>query len=259
MSRVLNLFAQAHGQCRLVFVSSTSIRLDPFNGRNLAIAGLLEQVPSAGVSISNASLAANTVYYVYARMNAGVMALELSTTGHSQDATTGVRVKTGDATRTLVGMVRTNGSSQFVEDATNLCVLSYFNRRRKIGRANFTANRTQNYNLTFSEINTEIRVNFLSWDDSSVLQSITGSWAVSVNGSAATCYASIDGSTTNPLQAPSTTITNQIGFTSSDERNVSEGYHYGSLLGSCYLSPGSSVTYVGGQNGQVSQVLSVLG
>jgi hypothetical protein len=84
-------------------------------------------VPSAGVTISNAGLAASTVYYVYARMSGGAMALELSTTGHTP--TNGVETKTGDTTRTLVGMVRTNASSQFVDDATNICVLSFFNRR----------------------------------------------------------------------------------------------------------------------------------
>lgn len=164
MSRVLDLFAAAHGQCRLVFVSATSIRLDPHNGRNLAIAGLLQQLPAAGVSISNAGLSANTVYYVYARMNAGAMALELSTTGHSVDAATGVHIKTGDATRTLVGMIATNGSSQF-QDGTDLAgVLSYFNRRRKTVNRWFTAARTLSA-TTATEFDAEIRVKFISWAD----------------------------------------------------------------------------------------------
>jgi hypothetical protein len=66
MSRVLDLLLPAHGQCRLVFVSATSIRLQPHNGRNLNINGLPEQIPTAGITASNDSLAANTTYYVYA-------------------------------------------------------------------------------------------------------------------------------------------------------------------------------------------------
>ena len=37
----------------------------------------------------------------------------------------------GDATRTLVGIVNTNASTQFVDTATNRWVASYFNRRMR--------------------------------------------------------------------------------------------------------------------------------
>jgi hypothetical protein len=258
MSRVLDLLTPAHGQCRLSFVSATSLRLSPYGGQLLNINGLPCVIPAAGVTISNSGLANSTTYFVYAFMSGSSMTLELSTTGHSTH-TTGIEIKTGDATRTLVGMARTTAAGQFASDATNLFVLSYFNRVRKIGRVALTANRTQNYALAYSEIHAELRINFLTWADDSVNQSITGSWAVSANGSLATCYASIDGDTTNPRQAPATGLTGQSSLATSDERVVAEGFHYGTLLGSCYLGAGTSVTYVGGQNGQVSQVLSVMG
>lgn len=258
MSKVLDLLLPAHGQCRLVYVSSTQLKLQPFNGRALNIGGLPELIPSVGVTVSNSGLSANTVYYVYAYMNAGTMTLELSATGHSTH-TNGVEVKTGDTTRTLVGMCRTNGGSQFLEDSTNLFVISYFNRRRKTGRAMFTANRTQNYSVSYSEIHTEIRVNFLTWGDDSVLQSADGSWAVSTSGALATAYVSIDGDSAGQRQACVTGLTAQSALCSRDERVVAEGYHYGTLLGSCYYNTGHSVTYLGGQNGQVGHLLSVMG
>lgn len=257
MSKVLDLIDAAHGQCRLTYVSATSLKLSPYNGRNLAINGQLQQIPSSGVTVSNSGLAASTVYYVYAYMNGTTMTLELSTTGHT--AANGIETKTGDTSRSLVGMAYTNSSSQFQDGGAVIGVLSYFNRRRKPSRVAFTANRTLAYNTAYSEVNTELRIGFLTWADETVCQTITGSWAISVNGSACTCYASIDGSTANPLQAQVTTSTSQLGFTSSDERLVTEGYHYGTMLGSTYLSSGSSATFVGGANGQVSQVLSVMG
>lgn len=158
------LVATSHGQCRLVFVSSTSLKLQPLNGRNLFVNGALRQVPAAGVTVSNSGLSSSTLYYVYAYMSGATMTLELSATGHSQDATTGVEVKTGDATRTLVGMCVTNGSSQFHDGGAVVGVLSYFQRRRKVASAYFTAARTTS-STTAVELNSEIRVTFLSWAD----------------------------------------------------------------------------------------------
>lgn len=177
MSKVLDLFAAAHGQCRLTYVSATQIKLAPFNGRNLAIAGLLQQVPSAGVTASNSGLSANTVYYVYAYMSSGAMALEMSATGHSQDATTGVETKTGDTSRTLVGMIAANASSQFQDGGGLLGVLSYFNRRRRVSGAYFTASRALSA-TTATEFASEIRVSFLCWADEQIAARANGGiWA----------------------------------------------------------------------------------
>ena len=255
MSKVLDLISAAHGQCRLAYVSATSIKLSPVNGRNLVIDGQLQKVPSAGITISNSGLSASTLYYVYAIMSGGSMALELSTTGHSTN--NGVETKTGDTSRTLVGMVRTNASSQFVDDATNLCVLSFFNRRRKLGQAKFTANRTVAASAgVFAEVNTEIRVNFLTWADDPVRQAICGGWTV-VGAATGFAYASIDNDTSGQRAwcAHNANTTGQIA--SFDERSVSEGYHFGTLIGNC--QGGTSAQWLGGQSGEVSHVLSVMG
>jgi hypothetical protein len=230
MSKVLDLMYPAHGQSRLERVSATSIKLSPFNGQNLNIGGLPRQVPAAGVTASNSGLAANTLYYVYAYMNGANMALELSTTGHSQH-NNGVEIKTGDHSRTLVGMVRANASSQFEEDSTNICVLSYFNRRRKIGRAVFTANRDSVAEPTpYSEVHQEIRVRFLTWADETVRQVITGGWTVN-GGGTGHGYCSIDGDTSGLRQWCSHSAATTGTFSSVDERVVSEGYHFGTLIG----------------------------
>jgi hypothetical protein len=60
----------AHGQCRLGATTSTSLTLNQYNGCNIIINGTVQQIPAVGVTISNAGLVAQAVYYVYAFMNA---------------------------------------------------------------------------------------------------------------------------------------------------------------------------------------------
>jgi hypothetical protein len=119
---------------RLNFVDATSIRLDRYNGQHLWIGGRNEVVPSAGVALSNAGLAANTWYYIYAWMNDGVMTLEASTTSPLFYADYGIRIKNtgGGEVYTLVGRARTNGASQFFNDFTAYGVQSIFNPVRRL-------------------------------------------------------------------------------------------------------------------------------
>ena len=128
-------------QCRFHYVSATQCKLAPFNGNRIPINGSIEEIPSAGVTLSNSGLSSGTVYYVYAYMNGTTMTLEASTTAPADDATRrneGVRIKGQDPTRTLVGMVLLAPVSNVVSfhDSTgNRYVISWFNRRRIMTRA----------------------------------------------------------------------------------------------------------------------------
>ena len=133
-------------QCgRLAYVSATGINFAPRNGNFVMIAGSLYQIPSAGVSAANTSvyvngvsgqnLAASTLYYVYLFNNAGTLTVDFSTTAHATDTATGVEIKSGDNTRTLIGMIYTNLSSQFSDSAALRQVASWFNRRARAGQA----------------------------------------------------------------------------------------------------------------------------
>jgi hypothetical protein len=118
------------GQCRLIRTSDTNIRLNPHKGNLIFINGQAEAVPSAGVNVGVSGLVADTNYNIYAYMNAGTMTLELSTTAHATDSTYGHEIKSGDATRTYVGNVRTDATPDFgatpsYADATG--VRSWFN------------------------------------------------------------------------------------------------------------------------------------
>lgn len=117
--------------CVLTALSATSLALrpNPYFGqgnqtayrKRYSVGGLSssgEIVPltvesSAGISISNSGLSADTVYYAYLYDNSNVPALELSTTAPVYDYLLGEQVKTGDATRIYKGFIKTNGSSQF--------------------------------------------------------------------------------------------------------------------------------------------------
>jgi hypothetical protein len=117
------------------------------------------------VTLANGGLAASQYYFVYAFDNAGTRTLEASITAHTADATTGIQIKTGDATRTLVGFLRTNASSQFEFGTGNLSVLSYYNRRQ-VAHQTFIIT-----DITFGGATPALIAsgpNFLHWGDAAV-------------------------------------------------------------------------------------------
>jgi hypothetical protein len=128
---------------RLTWVSTTALAFKPFGGNGIKINGTVWPIPTAGIAglgnptsvylngVAAQSLAINTTYYIYAFNNVGVITAEFSTTGHSQSATVGnigTEIKTGDDSRTLIGMVRTGATVIYASD---IQTASWFNRRRK--------------------------------------------------------------------------------------------------------------------------------
>jgi hypothetical protein len=107
------------GQCRLDYMNSVVVRLNRYNGSRLFINGKFESI--AALDLAPTGLTPGTIYYVYAWMNAGVMTLEASTTIPVIDSTYGHMIKTGDATRTLVGMVLTLGREFYFCVGTCFC------------------------------------------------------------------------------------------------------------------------------------------
>lgn len=134
------------GHGRLTVSSTTQLLLAPAGqGNVLTINRRPRIIPAAGLAIANTGLSASTLYYVYC--NEG-MALELSTTAPVVDALSGLKVKSGDPTRTLVGMTFTNASSQFVDIQT----VSWFDRRDKAASASSSSisNSAQVAAITFA-------------------------------------------------------------------------------------------------------------
>lgn len=194
------------------------------------IGGLPQIVPAAGVTAANTGLAVSTLYYVYAYMNAGAMALELSTTTHATH-TNGVEIKNGDSSRTLAGMIYTTATGQFADDYTNRYCLNWFNRRDIIGASTTTIGSTAS-TASFAELNSAGRVNFLSWADEGVDAAVVGSVQNSSAGNTLhTTSPGVDGP--GGAQVGATTYAASISVTAYGRYvyNVTEGQHYASAWG----------------------------
>lgn len=215
-----------HGQCRLSVTSTTALKLAPFNGNKLIINGVSQTIPSAGVTLSNSGLSATTVYYVYAYMNAGTMTLEAVTTAHAT-GTNGVEIKSGDATRTLVGMIRTGASSQFLDTAAARFCLNWFNRRKIVGAVAATPGYTFT-NTTLAEINAALRVEFLCWADDILIVTANGTVTQASTASvvSSTCIDSVSTAYTPGQQVTlSSTFSGPFAITGG-LGGLSEGYHF---------------------------------
>jgi hypothetical protein len=120
-------------QCRLEYVTATSLNLRPYGGNRITIDGVTRELPAAGVGLGSAGLSANTIYYIYAYWTGSAVALEASTSTPSGGA---IPFKGADSTRTLVGKIIAAGTAPniFYDEFLYRYVLSYWNRRAKIQR-----------------------------------------------------------------------------------------------------------------------------
>ena len=154
-------------QCKLVWVNATTLKLIPFNGNLIKIAGQIYQIPAAGITISNSSFgaAANALIYFYAYVSSGAVALGAWTTGHVTDTTAGnvgVEIMSGDNNKSLVGMAYSNSSGQFDSSATKRLVRSWFNDpgvQFFIG----TGSSVSTPNQSWTELDAAVRVQVLGW------------------------------------------------------------------------------------------------
>lgn len=155
--------ASIYGQCRLV-KSGSNLLLTPFNGNLLTINGVSKVIPSSGVSLSPSGAAAATYYYIYAFMSGAVMTLEYSVTAPVVNTSTGIKQKSGDATRTLVGAAYTDTGPAWADTNGKLWVLSHFNRRPKTSQLNLSGDHATS-SAVFVELHSSLHSNFLCWSD----------------------------------------------------------------------------------------------
>lgn len=212
------------GNCRLG-ISGSNLILSRYRGMYVPINGLLYAIPGGTVSLSSASVTAGT-YYIYVYNNAGTLTLEASFTGYTSDSTTGVMIKTGDSTRTLVGMAHRGASDWEL-------YRSWFNDQGFVTRSNFTTERSSANADTYSEINSEIRCYFLSWENEPVRLSAHGTIridssnqefhsSISVDGVVQDVYTTMDSYAANAnMVLGQAFVTNQL----------SGGLHYATVVG----------------------------
>ena len=233
-NRNINLGLLTHGQCRLS-LSGANLLLAPVDGNKLIINSQFEDVPDAGITLAPPATS-GTLYYIYAYMVGSTMTLEASTTAYAVQAATGVTIKTGDATRTLVGMARTE-SSAWVNSASQRLVRTYFNDLGGATNTFFTANRNTS-SSSFVELNTEIRSFFLVWARELVEIAINGSATSGAAGDVRTTIG-IDGTTPEDVyqNASNYAVGASCGISLClYKTGLSEGYHYATLLGAVLVA-----------------------
>lgn len=231
-----------HGQ--LQYVSGTQIKFAPRNGTRIPVktggvwrtrdigSGIVSANPTAAANVVNGVasqvLAANTTYLVTVFDNAGTLTFDfLTTLTHAVDATTGVEIKSGDDTRTVVGLIRTNATPNFVDSATQRFVRSWFNRPAAALRNSLTADRTTT-STTFVEIHTEIRVEAVLFADDVLWFALSGSAAhpnfgavgIGVDGTTKECAVAVN-SGTSPASVA----------VSGEKSGLADGHHYVTALG----------------------------
>lgn len=224
---------------QLQYVSTTSVKLAPFNGNLVSFpSGQIATIASAGISstitsaylngVAAQSLAATTLYYAYL-WNQGTQTspnwvIDWSATGHATDTTTGIEIKSGDATRVLVGMIRTNAGPVIADTTTARLVASWHNRRQRYVTNVFTADRSTS-STSYTELNTEIRCTFVTWGES-VDIAYSGNAAASAGTITVFGGPSVDGaSTAFPASRGNASTTGQI-ITAAGTMAAAEGYHY---------------------------------
>lgn len=227
------------GQCQFQYSSSTICILMPLKGNQVTFpSGAIATIGSSGISttynnayingVAAQTLAASTLYYAYLWNNGSAYVIDWSTTAYAKDSTTGIEIKTGDATRLLVGMAVTNGSSQFTSTQTTQQVRSWFNDTGVTLFSNFTTQRTTTSTVPV-EINTEIRCNALIWAGEAVQASISGAASNSI-GTSTNTWVNIDGS--NQAGNSETTGTNIATITIiANNITLTEGNHIFTLYG----------------------------
>ncbi|UIN20790.1 hypothetical protein [Herbaspirillum frisingense] len=242
--------ATVFGQCRLT-QSGGNLKLSPFNGNRLTINGQAQVIPSAGITLAATSLTPSTLYYVYAYMNSGTMTLEASTTAHATDANTGVEIKSGDSSRTLVGMARPITGPAWQDTAAQRFVRSWFNDPGIAGLNWFTANRQVTSVVpSYVEINSEIRCEFLCWSGEIVQVGGSGNSTQTVAGITNHTAVAFDGlATETGSWSSGYTPSNNFGVpytVNLPKTGLLEGYHYATLVGALGASGGGVATYAGG-------------
>jgi hypothetical protein len=189
----------------LRYVGAKALSYLPYNGNQLKINGLWRAIPDSGIAglgnnascfingVAVQALAVNTFYYVYAFMNGVTMTADFSTTAYAVSTTTGnvgVTIKSGDDTRSLIGMVKTNATTDYRDTTGARLVRSWFNRDATRRDFTGTLNAGTGTNATnWVELNSAIRSYFLIWKDETAFATLISPGYNTADGGA--CYWSV--------------------------------------------------------------------
>jgi hypothetical protein len=204
--------------------------------------------------VGSTSVAASTTYYIYLWNTSGTWVLDAETGGHATDSSTGIEIKSGDNTKTLVGMINTDGSKKVytggkivTTDDINT-VATWDNRIPTITQCGFSTNRTSTSSSGQSEINSENRCYFMSWGDGATFSSDQSGYVNNAAGVAKT-WVTRDAVGSNIISTSGWLQPNagQAMLLVAPAAFVPpEGYHY--TVTSVQVDPGDTATYLATSN-----------
>jgi hypothetical protein len=230
---------------QLLYDSATEIQYCPYKGNLKTTANYgIYTIPSGCLTgtltsmyiggTAGRSAAASTLYYVYLINVSGTTYLDLETTTHATDSTTGIEIESGNNTRTLVGMIYTDASSYIYQGGASNTVATWDNRQQTVCTNSFSSDQTTTtYSTPGSELDTTNRCGFMSWGDAFVFTSEQWVSNNTING----------GSITNIyLDSGTGTLVTSGDFTQYGANLVNwavpaatyapaEGYHYTKMYG----------------------------
>ena len=252
----------AGGEVILSTTGSTNVTLSPRNGCNIIIDGVQYQIPSGGISATTTScfvngtaaqaLAVSTLYYIYLFNNSGTLTLDFSTTGHATDTTAGnvgIEIKSGDSTRSLVGMVYTDGSANINNTVVLRNLANWFVRSNNGLFGSFTSTGITSESAT--EIATGARVEAVTWANESTSLTVSGSVASASSNPIAQTSVGTDGSASGSYGFSTGLTTANVGLPTGAfmTEQLSEGHHVFSPFG--LSAGGQSITFSVGIQGIV--------
>jgi hypothetical protein len=224
-------------QCRLFAQDATHLTLARQDGAQIRIGGSLYLIPAVGVTASptgcflngvpGSVLSVGGVYNVYVFNNGGTPTLDFSATGHNPDTATGnegTEVKTGDASRSLVGKVYIAAGPSFADSDTVRGTLTWFNRRQ---RAAFTTYAGTTGSTVLVDAGTATF--FLCWGDEETRFTLAGNTYNNTVG--ATNYTNLYLDNSSYILPDTTWQTESISgafnaIAGSYYRRLTEGVHY---------------------------------
>lgn len=208
------------------YVNSTGLTANTFQFS--ATAGGAGAAVNTSGSQSGTHKLTGPSYYIYAYMSAGVLTLEASLTVPAADTTYGHQIKTGDATRSLVGLA-TPVNEAWVDSATQRCVRSWFNDPGILGERAFTAARSTAETGSFAKINAEIDIYFTAFANEIVRADANGMFYNSggnTTGGAIGFDGVADGKSAVAQYGATTNA-----FASNSQGSRTAGLHYASVFG----------------------------
>ena len=247
-----------HGQCRLT-KSGANLLLSHRNGTNLIIDGTAETIPSGGVTLAATGLSVDTTYFIYAFMSGDTMTLEASTTGHATDTTTGVETKSGDSTRTLVGMARVITGPAWQDAENQRFVRSWFNDQGVALRGDHMSDVTTT-STSYIELGTGKRVEWLNWANERVHIGFFGHHRNNTSGNVVTSSFGYDGTAQAAPVSDHTALANDARgalATARTRTDLSEGFHDARPLGAVSATTGNWPT--GQQGGDAARLVGFVG